>query len=95
MRLKARLSEAELVVLLAFGHAGGKIAAAHLLGRRDQTADRDRELGREMNADRHRGDQEQHRHHEEDQREGDLKARSLPFELLVLRGGTLGLLAYG
>ena len=95
MRLKARLSEAELVVLPALGDAGGEIAAAHLLGRGDEAADRRRELGREMDADRHRGDQEQQRHHHEDQREGDLEARALPSELLVLRGGALGLARCG
>ena len=82
----------EFVVFLALGHARGKIAAAHPLGRGDQPADRIGELGGEMDPDRHRGDQKQHRHHQEDQREGDLKARSLTFQLLVLRGGALGLL---
>jgi hypothetical protein len=46
-----------------------------------------------MDAERDRGDQKQHRHHHEDQREGDLDARTLPFQPLVLGGGALRLLA--
>jgi hypothetical protein len=63
----------EFVVFLPFRHTGSKIASAHLLGRSCEPADRDGELGCEMNPDGHRRDQKQHRHHQENQGEGDLK----------------------
>src|SRR6516164_3544286 len=41
-----------------------------------------------MDPDRHRSDQEQERHHEENQSELDLRTGPLTFQLLVLSGGT-------
>ena len=53
----------QLVVALAFRNARRKIAGAHLLGGGREPADRDRELGSEIDADRDRRHQKQHRYH--------------------------------
>src|SRR5262249_54279554 len=68
-------------------------AGTYPLRRRNQSADRIGELGGEMDADRYRGDEKQHRHQDENHREGDLKPRALSLQALVLRGGEMGLVA--
>ena len=82
----------QLVVLLPLGDADGEIAAADLLGRSYEAADRHRQLGSVMDPDCDRCDQEQQCHHHEDQGKLDLRAGSLTLQLLVLGGGALGFL---
>ena len=68
IRLKARLNEASSSSFSPSGTRAARSPARTCSAAPTRRLIGTRELGREMDADRHRGDQEQHRHHHEDQR---------------------------
>ena len=82
----------DLVVARAFLDARVEVAPAHLLGGGDEVAYRPRELGREGEAEPHRGEQQQQRDDAEYEGESYLDLRSLALEALILGDGVLGAL---
>ena len=91
--MKARLSETEFVVVLALRHARRQVAGADASAAPIRPLIGTGHLRREMHPDQDRRGEKQHRHHDEDHREGDLKPGALPLQLFVLLGGEVGLLA--